>query len=364
MVVRSRIRNLLGIPLLLFAAARAFAKDRVALPAETIPRVEAAIVSAMSEKNVPGLSVAVVLERRLAWSRGYGFADLENCVPFRATTVNRLASVSKPITAVAAMQLSERGRLDLDAPIQRYCPAFPKKPEPITTRQLIGHLSGIRHYASGENFNSTRHYESVTESLEAFAADPLLQEPGTKYTYSTYGYVVLGCVIEGASGVKYADYVRENIAKPAGMEQTRPDDVDAIIAGRARPYAKLPDGEPRNADLADTSNKVPGGGMVSTAEDLARFAIALETNKLLQPATFAQMLVPLKTRDGVESPYFGWTIAERSAEKVLTHSGSQQGTNTYLLMVPSRGFALALLTNTEDAGLRSLARQLTDILLP
>ena len=332
--------------------------------ADRVARARAAVSAAMSAKSIAGLSVAVVLRDRIVWAEGFGFADLENAVPFRASTVHRLASVSKPITAVAAMQLAERGKLDLDAPIQGYCPAFPRKAEAITSRQLLGHLSGIRHYKEGEDFDSTRHFENISDSLEPFKNDPLLHEPGEAYSYSTYGYVVLGCVVEGASGMRYGDYVRDNIARPAGMERTRPDDATTIIRNRARGYARRPDGKLRNANLADTSNKVAGGGMVSTVEDLARFAIALDTGRLLKKETFAAMQVPMRTRSGQESPYFGWTIEPFRGAKALRHSGSQQGTAAYLLMVPQRRFALALLANTEDSGLRDLARSLTDIFLP
>ena len=326
-------------------------------------KVEAAVSASMSKQRISGLSVAVAMDGRLRWSQGYGFADLENSVPFTAGTVWRLGSISKPITAVAAMQLAERGKLELDAPIQRYCPAFPDKGKPITTRHLLGHLSGIRHYAPDENFNSTRHYDGITAALDAFKNDPLLHDPGT-YTYSTYGYVVLGCVVEGASAHKFADQVRETVTGPAGMDRTRPDDVDAIVPGRARGYEKSLSGEFRNAALADTSNKVPGGGFVSTSPDLVRFALALQQGKILKPETFRQMQVPMKTADGKESPYFGWTIADRKGDRVLTHSGSQQGTSTYLLMVPAKGFAVAVIANTESVNVGELARQVADVLLP
>jgi CubicO group peptidase (beta-lactamase class C family) len=304
------------------------------------------------------------MDNQLRWSRGFGLADMENYVPATPDTTYRIASVSKPITAVAAMQLVERGKLDLDAPIQKYCPAFPEKPWKITARQLLGHLSGIRHYKPDENFNSTRHYTSVTESLDAFKNDPLLQEPGTKFTYSTYGYVVLGCVVEGASGTRYADYVREHIFRPAGMSRTRVDDLYAIIPNRARGYARLKSGEVRNADLADTSNKIPGGGLVSTPSDMAHFAIALNAGVLLKRETFRQMLTPLKTADGRESPYFGWFIRDRNGTKVLTHSGSQQGTSTYLYMMPEKGFALVLMANMEDVNQAEVATQIVNALFP
>lgn len=318
----------------------------------------------MAKQNIPGFSAAVLVDNQLSFSQGYGLAEMENSVPATPTTVYRIASVSKPITAVAAMQLVEKGKLDLDAPIQKYCPAYPEKPWKITARHLLGHLSGIRHYKADENFNSTRHFASITESLDAFKNDPLLQEPGTKFTYTTYGYVVLGCVVEGASGMKYADYVREHIFRPAGMERTRVDDVYAIIPNRAGGYARLKSGEVRNAELADTSNKIPGGGLVSTAGDIARFALALQTGVLLKRETFGQMLAPMKTSDGKESPYFGWFIRERNGAKVLTHGGSQQGTSTQLFIAPDKGFALALMANMEDVNQGELAAQIVAILLP
>jgi CubicO group peptidase (beta-lactamase class C family) len=352
------------ILLALLTSISAAGQSRKGLSPEQIKRVEAVISAAMEKQKISGFSVAVVVDNQLGFSKGYGLAEMENSVRATPATVYRIASVSKPITAVAAMQLVEKGKLDLDAPVQKYCPAFPEKPWKITARQLLGHLSGIRHYKADENFNSTRHFASVTESLDAFKNDPLLQEPGAKFTYTTYGYVLLGCVIEGASGMNYADYVTENIFRPAGMERTRVDDVYAIIPNRARGYARLKSGELRNADLADTSNKIPGGGLVSTAEDITRFAQALQRGALLRKETLQQMLAPLKTKDNQDSPYFGWYIRERKGEKVLTHSGSQQGTSTYLYIAPGKGFALALMANMEDVNQGELASQIAAILLP
>jgi CubicO group peptidase (beta-lactamase class C family) len=119
-----------------------------------------------------------------------------------------------------------------------------------------------------------------------------------------------------------------------------------------------------NADLADTSNKIPGGGFNSTAEDLVKFAAALQTGLLLKRETMQQMLTPMKTRDGKESPYFGWFIRDRNGQKLLTHGGAQQGTSTQLFMLPGKGFAVALMTNMEDVNLTEPARQIMDILLP
>jgi len=318
----------------------------------------------MARQNIPGLSVAIVTDHQLRWSNGYGMADLENFVPAKAATVYRLASISKTITAVAAMQLAEKGKLDLDAPIQKYCPAFPEKPWPITTRQLLSHLGGIRHYKSPEEVGSTRHYNNLVEGLEIFKNDPLLHEPGTKYSYSTYGYNVVGCVIEGASGMKFVDYIRENIFKPAGMDRMRPDDVFEIIPNRAQGYRKTQSGELRNSALADTSNKIPGGGLCSTVEDLAKFAIAVQKGLLVKKETLTQMWTRQKTRDGQETSYgLGWSLTEHQGQKEVWHTGGQPRVSTILYMRPDQRLAVVLMSNLEGARLTELARQIADLVL-
>src|SRR5262249_35383742 len=209
-----------SIAVLIPLAVATQAQTRPGLGADKHERIEKAISAQMSRLGIPGLSVAVVVDHKLQWSNGYGLADVENFVPAKAMTAYRLGSISKPITAAAVMQLVERGKLDLDAPIQKYCPAVPKKPWPGTVRELLGHLSGVRPY-KGEEFASTRHYNGVLEGLEMFKDDPLLFEPGTKYSYTTHGYAVLGCAVEGASGIRFEEYVRDNVFKPAGMDRIR-----------------------------------------------------------------------------------------------------------------------------------------------
>src|ERR1700680_1635891 len=132
--------------LAVLSATRFSSAQEPKLSAEKQPQIEAAISKFMASTHVPGLSAAVVEDGRLEWAAGFGMADLENNVPATGHTLYRLASISKSLTATAALQLFERGQLDLDAPVQKYCPSFPQKPWPITTRQLMGHLAGIRHY--------------------------------------------------------------------------------------------------------------------------------------------------------------------------------------------------------------------------
>jgi CubicO group peptidase (beta-lactamase class C family) len=365
---RTRVGIMLPL-LLLLGRAPSAAQHNATLPADKVAKVESAIRVEMAQSKLPGLSVAIVTEQQLRYAQGFGMADLEDTTPAKAATVYRLGSLSKPITATAVMQLAERGKLDLDAPIQQYCPAFPMKPWPVTARQLLAHLGGVRDYDNQKflaEYFSTRHYSSVTESLNIFKDDPLLQEPGTKYVYSTYGYNLLGCAVEGAAGLSYEDYIQANILTPAGMTQTAVDDIYRIVPNRARGYGKAQDGNLRNTGPADTSNKIPAGGLVSTVEDLARFAIALQQSKLISKATTAQMWTLQRTRAGQEIPYgLGWRISTRNGLREVHHGGAAAGFSTFLYMLPDKGTVVVLMTNLELYGQRrdELARQLADIVL-
>ncbi len=156
-----------------------------------------AVAKELLGRGIPGLAVAVAVDGRIVYSEGFGFADLEERVPVWPTTKFRIGSVSKPLAAVALLQLVEQGKLDLDAPVQRYVPSFPDKGAPITTRMLAGHLGGIRHYKDDENL-SAKHYNNVLEGLKIFKDDPLVAPPGTKFSYSSYGFNLLSAVVQGA----------------------------------------------------------------------------------------------------------------------------------------------------------------------
>ena len=161
-----------ALVLTLTARMPATAQTNAALPADKIAKIETAISSFMSRQSIPAVSVAVVLDNQIQFRGGYGTADMENFVPAKALTVYRIASVTKSLTAVAAMQLAERGKLDLDAPVQKYVPSFPTKNFPVTTRQLLAHLSGIRNYKPGEGERTNR-YNTLNDALGIFKDDPL-----------------------------------------------------------------------------------------------------------------------------------------------------------------------------------------------
>jgi serine beta-lactamase-like protein LACTB len=338
------------------------------LSADKRAQIEKAASSFMAANSVPGISAAVVQDGELVWSEGFGMADLENFVPATSFTLFRLGSISKPITATAILQLSERGKLDLDAEVQKYCPAFPKKEWPITSRELLGHLGGIRHYnPDGKGDipeDSAKHFSSMQDSLEIFAGDALVAKPGTKFHYSTYGYTVLGCVLEGAAAEKYIDYVKENVFEPAGMAETRDDNFFAIVPQRSRWYHKDKAGVVRNAGVLDSSYKIPGGGLISSADDMARFEISIMANKLLKPATRDLMWTPQKTTDGSQNGYaLGWGTEKKYGLALVEHTGGQQGTSTSIILAPERHAGIVVLANMDDVDSAALSTEILKIVL-
>lgn len=352
-VMRALIR-----PLRVLSLCMASVVASHALPAQasrpvqdTLKTLDRVVARELERQGLPGLQVAVGENGRIIYSHAVGKSDVENGVPLTPTSLIRTGSIAKSISAVAAMTLVEAGKLDLDAPVQKYCSAFPTKPWPVTTRELLSHTAGIRHY-QGTEIDNTNHYAKMSDGFAIFANDSLLFQPGTHYSYSTYGYTVVGCVIEGASGHFYYDYVREHVLIPAGMTHTIVDAISTIVPHRARGYHGHRDSL-TNAGLMDGSYKIPGGGLVSTAEDLVRFGMALMSGKLLKRQTLDQMWTPTglpQLGNGEPSRYgLGFEIVTVDGQKVISHSGGQQGTTTHLVMIPGRSFAAATMANDDQA---------------
>lgn len=335
------------------------ARSQSAPPLAAAPRGDSAAIAAarvriaawMASTEAPGVSIAASRDGRLIWSEAIGCADLEQQVALSPISRLRIGSVSKPLTSALLGMLVEEGRLDLDAPVQRYVSDFPSKPWPITTRQLAGHLAGIRHY-KGNEFEIRDHYETVREGLSVFENDPLLFEPGTKFSYSSYGWNLLSAVLEGASGERFLALMDSRVFGPAGMRHTTADDPTPLVPDRARFYTRAPDtGAVVNAGYVDNSYKWAGGGFLSTAEDLVAFANALLEGRLLQPATREMLWTSQKTSDGKETEYgMGWGVTrDAKGRRKISHSGGAQGGTAYLLIYPDERFVIAMIVNSDDS---------------
>jgi CubicO group peptidase (beta-lactamase class C family) len=306
----------------------------------------------MEKNKIPGLTIGFVKDDYI-WIKGFGYADLENKVPAQADSAYRYASVQKSMTAVAILQLVEQGKVNLDAEIQTYVPYFPKKKYPITVRQLLYHLGGIPHYVNRDFEQHIKEHKTTREAIAIFENFDLVAEPGTKFSYSSYGYNLLGAVIEGASKQSYADYMREHIWQPLGMKDTRMDDPLALIPNRVRGY-QLINGELKNSEFIDVSSRFAAGGTRGTVVDLLRFIKGLNDGKILSPKTVDLMYAPTRTRDGNISGFpktagyaMGWNLVPQSDGLVVINDGGQQETRTFILNFPAKKFALAVAQNLE-----------------
>lgn len=313
-------------------------------------------------KKVPSISAGVFRDGKIVWIGTKGFSDLENNVVATNNTVYRIASISKPITAVAIMQLYEKGLVDLDADARTYIPSFPEKKWKFTVRQLLNHTSGIRNYKEGE-FHSKTYYASINEAIKVFAYDSLNFEPGTKYEYSSLAYSLLAAIVENVSKTSFEDYLIKNIFIPAEMQNTYVDKQKEIIPNRARGYEKNYYREFINAPLADLSIKVAGGGLLSTSKDLLLFAKALLQGKLIKTSTLDIMIAKTKLKSGNTLDYgLGFALSfKQDSLKAIYHIGSGTGFSSELYLDIKQNLATVDLINIVDRNLGLPAEDLANI---
>jgi serine beta-lactamase-like protein LACTB, mitochondrial len=304
--------------------------------------------TAQLPNSIPGMSAAVAVRGRVVWSEGFGLADVERRVPATAETRYRVGSVSKLLTAAALARLVQAGRVDLDAPVQRYAPSFPVKPRPVTLRQLAGHQSGIRHYRIPGDPVGERTFATLAEGLAIFANDTLLFAPGTRYAYSSYGYNLLGVAIEGASGRPFLDAVRELVTRPLALWSVVADHRDSVVRDRTAFYDYGRDQRVVNARWDDASYKWPSGGYLATAADLASFGSAFLAPGFLDERTLQLVFTPQRLASGEATVVgLGWRIGRDSAGRTIYHHGgtSSPGGRAMLVVYPAEQVVVAMLAN-------------------
>lgn len=366
------------------------------LSTNQIRQIRALGAISLAKESLPGLSIAVARDGQV-WTATFGSADLELNVPVDSHSMFRTASITKWMTATAALRLVDDGKLDLDTPIQQYCPQYPAKQWTITSRELLTQLSGIRHYhgANGEPRDTTAQrdaldslvkreqstqytrYTEVIPALDAFKGDPLIYQPGTHFLYSSLGYRVMGCVLEGAAHMPYRALMRSLVFMPAGMSTITEDDVQIIVPHRVSGYAWDEKKHLIRAPFRDVSENLPGGGHLATPEDLVRFAMAFVSGALVQSKSRDLMVERPKLIDGSyvpdAPPYFGmgnglyygmgvFVGKSASGEQLLMHTGRDPGASTELLLAPQRKIAVAVMSNVSQwDGTDALAKKILEV---
>jgi len=333
--------------------------------ANEVDQSEKLITALMQEKNIPGLSIAVATKDKIVWAQGFGFSDLENKIPVRINSKFRIGSISKTLTALAIGKLIENKQLSLSDNVQKYVPYFPEKKYPVTIGDLVSHTAGIRdyNYKNGE-FLSDKNYNSIQESVNIFKDDSLLFKPGSKYSYSTYSYVLLSAVIEGAANMDFINYMRDSIFLPMNLQNTVPDYNDNIIENRVRFYDES-DGKIVNGYHVNNSNKWAGGGYLSTPYDLVSMSQNLLNNQFLKDSTVQKLWTPATLSDGQKINYcIGWQQDADSLQRIYVyHGGSSIGGRSILLVYPDEGIAIAMTSNLSTCFDQTVVLKIAEIFM-
>ena len=320
-------------------------------------------------KNLPGLSVAVGVGGDIVWAEGFGWADIETRVPVAPGMRFRIGHASKTLTSAAVGLLLENKQLHLDDEIQIYVPAFPRKQWPITLRQLMGHTAGVRHYDDEKDYMPAAHCQRAAEGLTLFADDPLRFEPDTRYSYSTFGWMLVSAAVEAVAGESFFTFMDTRIFKPLGMTHTTPDSAAEPIAERATFYYPRFSGDPgfgpELATAVDYTCFAGAGGFLSTPSDLVRFGLAISNGTLLRRATVTKLHTKQLLVSGEETQYgLGWTLETFpvAGEPTLLASHASRtllGGTTSFMTLPERGLAVAVMSNISFADTRSIAWDIT-----
>ncbi|MFC1514070.1 serine hydrolase domain-containing protein [candidate division KSB1 bacterium] len=324
---------------------------------------------AQETSGAPGVSAAVAVDGKIVFSEGAGYANLEHMIPATGKTVYRIASISKPISAIGLMQLLEQGKVKLDDPIQKYIPSFPVKPEgEITLLHILTHTSGIRHYNPGE-FGMMQHFNTLEDAINVFKDDPLKFAPGTQYSYTTYGFNLVQGVIEAAGGengpIGFREYMKKFVWGPAGMDATDIEMPQDIVKNRSRGFVRERNSEiTKHARYTDVSVKYVGGGIISTVEDMVKVFIALDSGVLMKPETVENMYnIHFAQREN-SGRGLGWSVETDSEGRLkVSHSGGATGFKSMLINYPEQKIVVATVSNGEWYSPGRLAQDIVNVYL-
>ena len=346
----------MNISLLLACALYVVPQDAATATEPLAAELRAACEDFRATKGVVGLGVAVLDDGSVLLDAGFGLRDREAKLAAEPSTLYRLGSVSKPVTAALVMRLVERNKLELDTGVAKYVGDLEPAIGALTLRQLLSHTSGVRHYAQGREDNGTQH-RTTKEALALFVGDPLLFDPGAKYSYSTHAFTLVAAAVESASKQDFVAHLRRELKDIAPA-------LDCEVVADEKPqrsalYARGALGVQRSEPREDNSWKYAGGGMESTAHDLARFAQAVLDAKLVSADSRDALWTRAKLNDGTSSEYgLGWGVS--SDGKRASHTGAQQGASSSLLVLRDQGTVIAILCNTEG-GVGELATKLQQL---
>lgn len=340
--------------------------DRVAYQMATA-KLDWAMREFHKATGMPGLSFSLGYGADVVLSKGYGQANIDAKIPASAATGFRLSDTGTLITASAIMMLAEQGKIKLDEDIRTYVPAFPKKRFPMTVRQVMAHTAGLTYFDYNDFDRGKTHVESLTKALEQFSQRPLKYAPGSDYGYSAFGYVLLGLAIEKASGKKYDDFIRTEVAKPFGLTGLYFDNKDDKPATETGFYNRYQNSQSKAA-VRDFSYVKPAAGINGTPADLVKLLAEFWRGNVIPPLSFARMLalMPLPASASADLPFdvgLGWRLdRDYHDDLVFYMHGMDVGTTAAYMSDPKYGLHIAY---TGNARVNTNPRQtLQSLLMP
>jgi CubicO group peptidase (beta-lactamase class C family) len=316
----------------------------------------------MRRQQIPGISLAVIRNGKIALVRSYGFSNIEHQIPVKPETVFQSGSIAKQFTATAVMILVEEGKLSLDDKISKYFTDAPESWKAITVRHLLTHTSGMGEYPPDLDL---RRDLTEDEYLAVIKSVPLAYAAGAKWDYSNLGYVTLGILIRKITGKFYGDFLAERVFQPLGMTTARVISEADIVPNRAAGY-RLVKGELKNQEwVSPSTNTTADGSLYFTILDLAKWDAALYTDKPLRQSSLAQMWTPVKLDDGRRKAYgFGWHTDEIHRHRAVYHGGAWQGFKSFIVRFPDDKLTIIFFANLWDTREFKLARGLASIFYP
>jgi len=316
----------------------------------------------MSVEKIPGISVAVMQDGKIIFTKGYGLANVEHTVPVKPETIFQSGSVGKAFTVFAIMMLVDEGKLKLDDKINKYFTDAPSEWDHITIRHLLEHTSGMGGYPEDFDYRVDR---SEEEMYKFIRSTPIASKPGQKRGYSNLGFVTLGILIHKVTGKFYGDFLKERIFTPLGMATARVISEAAIVPNRAAGY-RLVEGELKNQEwVAPTLNTTADGALYLSVLDMAKFEAAIHERKLLSTASYNEMWKKVVTNDGVAQPWgFSWHIKDINGKRIVGHSGGWQGFTANFDRYPERNLAVMAFTNRRGANPEAITRGIMNIFAP
>lgn len=330
-------------------------------PAATADPVDDYVRGVMAAKKLPGASVAILRSGTVVKIQGYGLANIELDTPATPDTIYQSGSLGKQFTAAGILLLAEDGKLALDDRLAKHFPEGPSTWHRITVRHLLTHTSGLKDYGSDE-IDFRRDY-SEEDLLKIARSVPLEFEPGTQWSYSNTGYLILGLLTSRLAGKHWSDFQTERIFQPLGMATTRVISERDIVRNRAAGYELDDKGEVKNQEwVAPSLNRLADGALYFSVKDLAAWEAALHARRFMKPASFEAWWTPASLGGRLTYPYgFGWGLGEQRGHRLIEHGGSWQGFRTAIARYVDQGLTIIVLANLAQAEPETMAHEIAGL---